>query len=320
MSHPAAPAESRRMWDPQHPACAEMQIVDAADGRVTCTPRRDKVAIVGFASSSRDAAPYDDPSYEIWGLNQLYGYMPRRAERWFEIHLPEIFTADIVPDTDYLAWQRECPIPLYMIDVDPSIPNSVRYPRERVLAHFSDGGDPLRYVTSTPAWMLMLAIEEGFKHIAFYGIDLVVGIEYQAQKTCLEFYLGWAFAKGITVELPKTSALLKSRWLYGYDNPHEIGPINRPYLERLIRQHEERRDAILAVLQGLDGALSYTQVNLLTIPGLSEESRKVIEGHRAKMIERRESVITALNNIDGAIVMLKSEVYERIDLYDKGVG
>lgn len=320
MSHPAPVIEGRRVWDATHPACAEMRIVSAEKGRVRAVKRRDKVAIVGFASSSRDAAPYDDPTYEIWGLNQLYGYMPRRADRWFEIHLPEIFTADMVPDTDYLAWQRECPIPLYMVETSPDIPNSVRYPRERVMAHFSAGGDPLRYVTSTPAWMLMLAIEEGFKHIAFYGIDLVVGVEYQAQKACLEFYLGWAFAKGITVELPKTSALLKSRWLYGYENPHEIGPINRRYLEGLIRQHEERRDQIMAVVQGLDGAISYANVNLPTIPGLSAETRAAIEGHRAKMIERREVALTQLNNIDGAITMLKVELYERIDLYDKGVG
>lgn len=293
-----------------------MRILDAADGRVECVPKRKKVAIVGFASSSRDAAPYDDPDFECWGLNQLAQYVPRRLDRWFEIHLPEIFTADIVPGTDYLAWQQECPIPIYMADVYPAVPNSVRYPRERIFGHF----DGMKYATSCPAWMLMLAIEEGFQHIALYGIDLVVGIEYQRQKPCLEFYLGWAMAKGVTIELPATSALLKSRFLYGLENPLSVGPINSEYTGRVITQHEERREHILTHLNGLDGAIANLVTNVLPLPHLTEEARAEIERQLAKMRERREVVLTNLNNIDGAIQIMRSCVLERLDLYEKGVG
>src|SRR5512143_1390006 len=66
-------------------------------------PGRRKVACVGFAETTKAETPYNDPSYEIWSLNQHYRYMPR-ASRWFEIHTRKQYTSDIVPGTDYLGW------------------------------------------------------------------------------------------------------------------------------------------------------------------------------------------------------------------------
>jgi hypothetical protein len=43
-----------------------------------------KVAIVGFAESWK-LAPFTDPLVEIWGLNELWKYVPR-WDRWFELH------------------------------------------------------------------------------------------------------------------------------------------------------------------------------------------------------------------------------------------
>ena len=56
-----------------HPADANhtITVVDRDAGTVTCSPQRTKVAIIGFATSSRDLAPFDDPAYEIWTLNQI---------------------------------------------------------------------------------------------------------------------------------------------------------------------------------------------------------------------------------------------------------
>lgn len=48
---------------------------------------KDKLAIVGFATTTRHLAPYDDPEYEIWGLNEEYNYdWMKRYDRWFQIH------------------------------------------------------------------------------------------------------------------------------------------------------------------------------------------------------------------------------------------
>jgi hypothetical protein len=43
-----------------------------------------KVALVGFADSWK-LAPFDDPTVDVWGLNELYKYVPR-WDRWFELH------------------------------------------------------------------------------------------------------------------------------------------------------------------------------------------------------------------------------------------
>jgi len=48
---------------------------------------KDKLAIVGFAGTTRDLAPFDDDEYEIWGLNEEYNYdWMKRFDRWFQIH------------------------------------------------------------------------------------------------------------------------------------------------------------------------------------------------------------------------------------------
>ncbi len=49
--------------------------------------KKDKLAIVGFAPTTRHLAPFDDPEYEIWGVNEEYNYdWMKRFDRWFQIH------------------------------------------------------------------------------------------------------------------------------------------------------------------------------------------------------------------------------------------
>lgn len=57
------------------------------------------VAIVGFAPTTRDLVPYDDPNVEVWGLNEAYFYNfmkdkdgNNRWDRWFQIHQRWSFT------------------------------------------------------------------------------------------------------------------------------------------------------------------------------------------------------------------------------------
>ena len=56
-----------------------------------------KIAIIGMANTTRDLAPYDDPSWEIWGMNESYAKKNRvrgsktdrylkRWDRIFQIH------------------------------------------------------------------------------------------------------------------------------------------------------------------------------------------------------------------------------------------
>ena len=139
-----------------------------------------KVAIVG-CSQSKSLAPFDDLSFEIWGVNNLYPHIPR-ANRWFEIH--EIFQqgetylrrGDIKfrgqPVNDYLKtmgeWTQEKSCPVYMQRKWDLVPTSIPYPVEEMIKKF--GG----YFTNSVSWMIALAIHEGAEEIHVYGVDMAV--------------------------------------------------------------------------------------------------------------------------------------------------
>ena len=95
-------------YNAQHQHAAHLNIIDQEKGLVDIGDRR-KIAICGFASSSRHLIPVDDPSWIIAGLNQLYRHMPR-ADVWYDIHLN--WEQDNVEGTDHEGWIKSCGIPV----------------------------------------------------------------------------------------------------------------------------------------------------------------------------------------------------------------
>jgi hypothetical protein len=273
-----------------HPAEAghRLTVVDAAQGIVTSQPKRDKVALVGFATSSRDLAPFDDPSYEIWTLNQIYRHVPR-ATRHFDIHCN--WKEDNVEGTDHPGWLKECGIPVYMMESDDDLPTSVRYPIERVI---KDAG--IDYFTSTVAFEVGLAMLEGFKEIALFGIDLIVGTEYSVQKACLEFWLGMAHARGINVRVPGECALLKQAYRYGYEREPDWGPLQMTEVNRRIEYLSTERNKKMALINALDGALAEDERwYIRKLNDMTPEERMTA------LAEQRGQAMASLATIDGAI-------------------
>jgi hypothetical protein len=158
-----------------------------------------KIAIVG-CSDTKDQAPFNDASWEIWGVNNLFHHIPR-YDRWFEIH-------NLTKDSDG-AWKRrgssnfrgqdinayvadlakmKCPI--YMQQHWDDIPTSTPYPLEEAKNRFGsimgwynngtpEGLDEAKlnrqlYGTNTVTYMILLAIMEGATHIGVYGVDMAV--------------------------------------------------------------------------------------------------------------------------------------------------
>lgn len=237
-------------WD--HPQAAHVQIMNPAYGLVTRT--RSKVCIVGYAENSRHLAWYDDPDCEIWGVNQLYRFIPR-ADRWFQIHTNWDDKDRWAAGTDQAAWLAQCPIPVYMTDLNPAIPNSVRYPAERVMAELKTHD----YFTSSIAFMVALAIAEGFHEIGIYGIDLVIGREWDFEKACVEFYLGIAHARGLEYHLPQGCALLWQSHRYGYHQEPDYGFFGLPKLAarrgQLAAQVKQFRDTLYTSQGRLEEAI-----------------------------------------------------------------
>jgi hypothetical protein len=175
-----------------------------------------KVAIVGTAMTYKDA-PYSDPSWELWGLNDHWNNMPR-ATRWFEANYEAASISPVshMPNITRLDWLKKCPIPVYMEEHYPDIPMSIRYPFDEINDWISEidpcGRD---YFTNSVSFMIALAIYEGFDVIHLYGVDMAVGSEYEKQRPSCEFWVGIAKGRGIKFYIPEQSDLLKTMAVYG---------------------------------------------------------------------------------------------------------
>jgi hypothetical protein len=127
--------------------------------------------------------------------------------------------ADAVPDSNIavmLAWMKAHPGPIYTSRPHPDYPGLVRFPLQAVL---NDLGTA--YFNGTAAYALALAIHEGAATISFYGCDYTYANAHHAEqgRACLEFWIGFARARGIGISISEKSSLMDScdgRPLYGY--------------------------------------------------------------------------------------------------------
>lgn len=186
---------------------------------VAPTPKK-KVAILGF-TPHRDMAPFDNPEFEIWTVNNLYKFVPR-TDRIFQIHHPRHLVAPHhgQDGQEQVEFLRTTEIPVYMQEHYEDIPASVRFPIEELSLAFGvnrpDGSVEPGYWTNSISFMIALAIHEGFEEIHVYGVDMAVGTEYEHQRPSCEYFIGIARGRGIKVVLPAESDLLKARFIYGY--------------------------------------------------------------------------------------------------------
>jgi len=190
---------------------------------------KDKIAIVGFGPS-REKCPFDDDTFEIWGMNEIYEKVPR-LDILFELH-DKRHMVESFRNTSHWEWLQSSPIPIYMVKRFDDIPASVLYPFHEIVAEFGT------YLTCQISEMVALAIYLNKKEIHLYGIDLFkgrgFGTEYTKQKASVEYFLGLAVGRGIKVYIPRESTLLKCSHVYGLEGADEY----RAMLARLWSKHE----------------------------------------------------------------------------------
>ena len=235
-------------------------------GMVWPTPPKERVAIVGFADSW-NLAPYNDDTWEIWGLNSLFEIIPR-FDRWFDIHDRYIFGIDGNKEVGYGLTRTGQPYmqalagmkcPTYMVEQYKDIPMSLRFPIELMIAEFDPKGekklfqhwkgigpeDWSGYITNSISCMIAFAIMEGFKEIGLYGVDMATTAgwnEYAFQRPSCEYYLGIAVGRGIKITLPDASDLLKNRFIYGWQDQIE-------------NKFNKKLDSLFASMNGRYGAV-----------------------------------------------------------------
>lgn len=192
-----------------------------------------RIAIVG-CSDSRVLAPYDDKSWEIWSMNNTFTYT-KRQDKWFEIHpiqhvsgryqrrkliRPGIFEwADDFrgqPMQEYMLSLARLDIPVYMQQHWDIIPKSEPYPIEEVLHRFG------RYFTNSVSYIIAMAIMSGATEIGCFGIDMSAASEYGFQRPSCEWMLGVAAGLGIRLNIPPQSDLLKTKFLYGFEEREQV--------------------------------------------------------------------------------------------------
>ena len=194
-----------------------------------------KIAIVGSHRETRDLAPFDDPDTEIWVFNEAYSQLIRgddgepyhwvkRADVVFQMHDPAVYRSQFNrSDKWHWDWlQKEHGnLRIYMQNVDPDVPNSVRYPIEDIdhlLDNFRQGLElhPVTFLTSSIAQALALAITMKPEKIMLYGVEMHSETEYWYQRECVTFWVGLALGIGIPVDMLSGDDIY-GRPTYGYE-------------------------------------------------------------------------------------------------------
>lgn len=243
--------------------------------------RRPHVAILGF-TDHRKLAPFTDPTFEVWGLNELYRYVPpAQFDRWFEIHDRAYFEQH---DPEHLKALAQLPMPVYMQTAHADIPNAIPLPKARIEAAAGS------YMTSSIAWMLGLAImetvearqrgEQGFTKIHVYGVDMAQDTEYKEQRPGCEYLIGLARGMGIEVYVPPTSDLMKAVGQYAFGGG---GEFSLKIVERMEWLHRERNTIIARANQ------------------LEAEYTQKAGGLKAEYETRKAEFLRNIHQLEGAI-------------------
>jgi len=180
-----------------------------------------KLALVGYAAS-RNEAPWNDPNFEIWIMNDMYEISPR-YDIVFDIHdINEIRgrVGRVGKGSHYEAL-KQIKKPVYMQDFYEDIPASEKFPLAEITKqHYIPAMGDKIFLTCTVAHMLALAILKGcYSEIYLYGIDEAVDGEYRDEMPSVLYWLGMAAGKGIKVHVTPSSPLLKGWFVYGYEQP-----------------------------------------------------------------------------------------------------
>ena len=161
--------------------------------------KKKKIAIVGFAPSTKDKAPYNDPDWEIWVLNEYFTMLPCEANniaRWFELHQRDT-VLNSFRTKEYLKQLQQSNIPIMMVEKFEDIPMSEKYPLDEIIKELETD-----YFTNSISYMVAYAIYYGADEIAMYGVDMAQDEEYAKERPSVEYFVGYARAKGVPVYIP----------------------------------------------------------------------------------------------------------------------
>lgn len=225
-----------------------------------------KVALCGSHDASLTDAPWTDPSWEFWGHASSRGWYRRRMDRYFDLHVRACWSRGGRKGAAYPKWLARQTVPIYMQDVYPEVPASVKYPKGQILAEFADARP---YFTNQVAWMIALALTEGVTHLGLFGINYGTQGEYERQRGSAEYWLGRAAGMGVRIILPEQCTLLREpALLYGYESHDEqTGALKAEYQPKVWKPQE----TIKPVAPGQIVKLAQPPANLVAVIAAEEK-------------------------------------------------
>lgn len=251
-----------------------------------------KIAILGTCPS-RMLGPIDDPEWEIWTIGPG-GKNNHRWDRLFEIHGPGTWPPGFQQYLDELKAEKP-PKKIY-VERPMGWPAEVVYPK---LAMFEKYGRV--WFSSSIAYAMALALEEGVTDLGIYGIDLESGEEYQSQWTGAKYFLTLARLAGVTCYLPAGCGLLRDPNPYPDAwETHLAATIEAKtaFLAEMLNQKRAIRDQATVEILHLEGEIN--AFNFL-------KGLYVIHGKNPGMrIETQKEYPSLEAKVDRALGMLQS--------------
>lgn len=268
------------------------------------TPRRKALAIVGSHPATRELAPYDNPDIEIWLFNEA-PMKPEVYRRWdacIQIHGPEVYASpNNWVNMGYWEWlQQSRGKTIYMQEVDPRVPDSVRYPLEGILKLI-----PYRYLRSSPAMALALAIYLGYEHIELYGSELTSNTEYTYQAVNYAFWIGLAHGRGVDLELHCWQNEF-NQLIYGYNGELQL---DREFFGERVAENESIRQNNQRAFEKIKKQLSNEiyENKFQKVAGLSIEIENA-----ALAVGELEGIVSEAKRYHAKEAMISRQEFERV--------
>lgn len=160
------------------------------------------VRILGMASNIIWTPP--EPSVEVWCCNDpVRGYRATFPEaravwtRWFNLHHIEHIKS--LQARGYRWWTEQTEKRIVLQERQPDIKQSEAFPKEELLAYFGH-----KYFMFSAAWLIALALYEGFERIELIGFRLSPHYaRYARQRPCFFYWVEEARRRGVEVTIPK---------------------------------------------------------------------------------------------------------------------
>jgi len=169
-----------------------------------------KVILIGKGNGWENA-PQDG---NTWGVHSLC--LRRPVKMVFDMHrigdseyLDNLTAVERIEQEKVFDYVIENNVPLVTLKKLDNIPSSIEFPLDKM---------PLGYSECSIVYMIVYAILEGATEIDMYGVLMATDEEYNIQRKSVEYWIGYARGRYITVTIHEPTYLCKAaRGLYGYD-------------------------------------------------------------------------------------------------------